>query len=600
MPSKAQFQLPLISNSDIRIMQKDGYAKLILAATTIGFVSAAAMHYGRKKSKISSQAINLVPLLEMTESGRVRRVESFPYYVGNYMRFIIQGHILKIVNKCINHHMPIIDVCPCIMMGYSHGDAARQIGFKDGSECPQLCKLANDYLVGSRGCMSSFYEYFGHEPDLDSLYVKLVEECERCILGYFAFHWSQASLMITQALSSDSHKKKRLRDFVMVATRYKGRAFGPYLLGKMETRFQRVVRDLKIPRVFSTLVQEMEAISSSTSSSELHITDLMVPMAYGKRSPVLLLMGGGAGAGKSTILKQILRESFWLEAANDALVIDADAFKVKDVVYKALQSYGHHEDMLPTSELVHQSSIDSAASLLVTALNEGRDVIMDGTLSWEPFVEQTIAMARNVHKCYYRMGVGYKVAEDGTVTENYWEQVYRDTVKQMKPYRIELVGVLTDACVAVVRGIRIWLAFSKDEKLLSCDTLNFCRRAISTGRAVRVKSQLNSHKRFANAFPRYCNLVDHGRLYCTDAVGGPPRVRLSFASLANEIRLLTTVSNLNIEAESVYELYAAPNVIYESGSVWKDIVLSPTRASSQLELKTAIEKIEKPMPRSET
>ena len=43
---------------------------------------------------------------------------------------------------------------------------------------------------------------------------------------------------------------------------------------------------------------------------------------------------------------------------------------------------------------VHQSSTDAASSLLVTALNEGRDVILDGTLSWEPFVEQTIAMAR--------------------------------------------------------------------------------------------------------------------------------------------------------------------------------------------------------------
>lgn len=44
------------------------------------------------------------------------------------------------------------------------------------------------------------------------------------------------------------------------------------------------------------------------------------------------------------------------------------------------------------------------------------------------------------------------------------------------------------------------------------------------GRAVRVKSQLNSHKRFANAFQRYSQLVDNARLYCTNAPGGPPRV----------------------------------------------------------------------------
>lgn len=108
---------------------------------------------------------------------------------------------------------------------------------------------------------------------------------------------------------------------------------------------------------------------------------------------------------------------------------------------------------------VHQSSVDAAASLLVTALNEGRDVIMDGTLAWEPYVEQTIAMARAVHRHRYRMGIGYKEEEDGSVTENYWEQIEddenaREELRMRKPYRIELVGVVCDAYLAVVRGIR--------------------------------------------------------------------------------------------------------------------------------------------------
>ena len=118
---------------------------------------------------------------------------------------------------------------------------------------------------------------------------------------------------------------------------------------------------------------------------------------------------------------------------------------------------------------MHQSSTDAASSLLVTALNEGRDVIMDGTLSWAPFVEQTIAMARNVHKHRYRMGVGYKVAEDGTVSEMYWEQLSEEEeqkengseAQKRKPYRIELVGVVCDAYMAVVRGIRFIYALSK-------------------------------------------------------------------------------------------------------------------------------------------
>lgn len=107
---------------------------------------------------------------------------------------------------------------------------------------------------------------------------------------------------------------------------------------------------------------------------------------------------------------------------------------------------------------VHQSSTDAASSLLVTALNEGRDVIMDGTLSWIPFVVQTITMARNVHRRRYRMGPGYKIEDDGSATENYWEQIDEeqetDGIRKRRPYRIELVGVVCDAYLAVVRGIR--------------------------------------------------------------------------------------------------------------------------------------------------
>lgn len=72
-------------------------------------------------------------------------------------------------------------------------------------------------------------------------------------------------------------------------------------------------------------------------------------------------------------------------------------------------------------------------------------------------MEQMIEMARHVHKQRYRMGVGYKVAEDGTITEKYWEEEEtKENGKQqiLKPYRIELVGVICDAYLAVARGIR--------------------------------------------------------------------------------------------------------------------------------------------------
>lgn len=103
-------------------------------------------------------------------------------------------------------------------------------------------------------------------------------------------------------------------------------------------------------------------------------------------------------------------------------------------------------------------STDAASSVLVTALNDGRDVIMDGTLAWEPFFEQTVAMVRDIHNHRYRMGIGYKVSEDGTINENYWEKVKDDDEEEefipKNPYRIELVGVVCDPFLAVTRGIR--------------------------------------------------------------------------------------------------------------------------------------------------
>ncbi|PON53244.1 P-loop containing nucleoside triphosphate hydrolase [Parasponia andersonii] len=515
--------------------QLDGKVKMmqIAAASFFGYAAArvAAARFRRRPPLLGANE-NIVPLLERSESGRVQQLEKFSHFI------------------------------------------ARQLGFANASECPQLCKLAMEYLRKPKGCEQSIYEFFANEEDVDSLYVMLIEEFERCILTYFAFHWSQASIMISQIFNVESERKTKLKDFVLAATR--------------KQRFERVTKDLKVTRVFSTLVEEMKAIGGSPGGGgDSECTEVMVPAAHSERSPVLLLMGGGMGAGKSTVLKDVLKESFWSGAATNAVVVEADAFKETDVIYKALNSMGHHNDMLQTAELVHQSSTDAASSLLVTALNEGRDVIMDGTLSWEPFVEQTIDMARNVHKCRYRMGVGYKVAEDGTITENYWEQVNDNEegpyengdegVTKRKPYRIELVGVVCDAYLAVVRGIR---------------------RAIMVGRAVRVNSQLKSHKRFASAFPRYCQLVDNARLYCTNVMGGPPKL-IGWKDGANkllidpeEIECLTTLKSLNSDAESIYELYADPSSIFQPGFIWNDIVLSPSRPAIQQELRASILKIE--------
>ncbi|CAN6298519.1 unnamed protein product [Urochloa humidicola] len=343
-------------------------------------------------------------------------------------------------------------------------------------------------------------------------------------------------------------------------------------------RFQRVTRDLKVTRLFSTLVEEMKAIGAvAANGGESHCTDVMAPVAHSDRSPVLLLMGGGMGAGKSTVLKEIKQEAFWTKAEANAVVVEADAFKETDVIYRAISSMGHHNDMLQTAELVHQSSTDAASSLLVTALNEGRDVILDGTLSWEPFVEQTIAMARAVHRRRYRMGPGYKVSADGkTVTETYWEVDDADGAPPpgaRNPYRIEVVGVVCDAYLAVARGIR---------------------RAIITRRAVRVRSQLQSHKRFAAAFHKYTRLVDGARLYSTNSLGSAQLIAwkdgMSSSLLVEprEIDCLEKVSSLNEDATSVHDLYPDGATTCGSRSIWEDMIAEPERAATQRELREAV------------
>lgn len=69
-----------------------------------------------------------------------------------------------------------------------------------------------------------------------------------------------------------------------------------------------MTKDLKVTRVFSTLVEELKAIGTISSNNALNHSDVMAPVALSQRSPVLLLMGGGMGAGKSTVLKDIMKE----------------------------------------------------------------------------------------------------------------------------------------------------------------------------------------------------------------------------------------------------------------------------------------------------
>jgi len=59
-----------------------------------------------------------------------------------------------------------------------------------------------------------------------------------------------------------------------------------------------------------------------------------------------------------------------------------------------------------------------------------------------------------------------------------------------------------------------------------------------------------------------------------------------------EIKWLTALSKLNPDAESVYELYPDPSPIYGPGSVWADVLPTPSRSSLLSELKAVVKKVE--------
>ena len=49
----------------------------------------------------------------------------------------------------------------------------------------------------------------------------------------------------------------------------------------------------------------------------------------------------------------LICRAFWSGASANSVVVEADAFKETDVIYRAISSRGHHNDMLRTAELVN-------------------------------------------------------------------------------------------------------------------------------------------------------------------------------------------------------------------------------------------------------
>ena len=255
--------------------------------------------------------------------------------------------------------------------------------------------------------------------------------------------------------------------------------------------------------------------------------------------PIIVFLGGGIAAGKSSLLLSLRETPFWRERGEGLVCVEADRFKLADPLFAELSMRGSHGQ---AALAVHRESTDSAERLLLTALEQGRTIVFDGTCKWAPFVLQTIAMVRRVHRTITRRGPGYR----GPGDERYWEQDEElDAAKHRPAYRIWLVGAFSAVNVAVGRSVR---------------------RAILDGRSSPLPDLLRSHKSFAAHFFEYAALVDEVLLFDNTKsrpleVSPPLVARKSELSSPLEqldpaaVARFLQIANLDISATSVYSLH---------------------------------------------
>eukprot|EP00180_Rhodochaete_pulchella_P004765 Plantae.Rhodophyta-Rhodochaete_pulchella.ctg96.p1 GENE.Plantae.Rhodophyta-Rhodochaete_pulchella.ctg96~~Plantae.Rhodophyta-Rhodochaete_pulchella.ctg96.p1 ORF type:complete len:346 (+),score=43.58 Plantae.Rhodophyta-Rhodochaete_pulchella.ctg96:140-1039(+) len=191
--------------------------------------------------------------------------------------------------------------------------------------------------------------------------------------------------------------------------------------------------------------------------------------------PMAIFLGGGMGSGKTTARGYIAKTQFWSERGDNFVCVEADHFKQIDPVFRALSAVTSS-----ASRMVHSTSTRIAEELLLKAVQDRRDFIFDSSMSWSPFIEQTVAMIRD-DQHQYKRGPGYHNGH-----ELYWERTGNVTRTGLS-YRIEMVGVTVNPEEAVMRGFT---------------------RLITTGRGVPVRAQLESHRSFSQNFLEYRELFD--------------------------------------------------------------------------------------------
>ncbi|KAK7200779.1 Zeta toxin [Novymonas esmeraldas] len=192
--------------------------------------------------------------------------------------------------------------------------------------------------------------------------------------------------------------------------------------------------------------------------------------------PLFIFLGGGMAAGKTTAVAALAKSSWWESHKEQSVVVNADEFKLPQECEMA-------------SPEAHTHSTRAAENLLVQAINQGRSIVLDGTMMWKPFVQQVVEMVRAAHLTRFKQGPGYNTQ---TKAERYF---VADKARQPAlpiPYKIIFLGITVEVETAVPRGFL---------------------RKFQTNRGVPISMQLRSFKLFAENFHEYVALVDEVTLY---------------------------------------------------------------------------------------
>lgn len=217
--------------------------------------------------------------------------------------------------------------------------------------------------------------------------------------------------------------------------------------------------------------------ASASSSSEAGQS----PTSNGKASqqpeqPLFIFLGGGMAAGKTTAVAALAKSSWWQGHKEQSVVVNADEFKVP-------------LEFETSSADAHQHSTRAAENLLVRAVNQGRSIVLDGTMMWKPFVQHVVNMVRVAHLTLFKQGPGYDAK---TKTEQYFAADKARRPPLPLPYKIIFLGITVDVETAVPRGFL---------------------RKFSTNRGVPISMQLRSFKLFSENFADYVAMVDETTLY---------------------------------------------------------------------------------------